>query len=90
VRQPKSRRAPADRKLINYADLVEMAVTTKKNVDSTGDVRLVVSPSGASDEKDAEYQKPYELTAFHGKKHRHVSSGHWKRKTTSHWWRDVS
>jgi hypothetical protein len=33
------------------------------------------SPSGASDEKDAEYQKPYEVTAFHRKKHRHVNSG---------------
>ena len=34
------------------------------------------SPSGASDEKDAEYQKPYEVTAFHGKKHRHVNICH--------------
>jgi hypothetical protein len=51
--------------VINYGDLLEIAVSTKKNVDSTGGVIVsgcLQSPSGASDEKDA-------LTAFHGKKH---------------------
>lgn len=59
--------------VINYADLLEIAVSTKKMwIPRGGDVIVsgcLQSLSGASDEKDA-------LTAFHGKKHRHVNSGH--------------
>jgi len=61
--------------VINYADLLAIAVTAEKKTRWTlyGSVRLPASPSGASDEKDAEYEKPYDITAFHSKKPRHVN-----------------